>query len=69
MADEKMVTYKGIATVRSISKKEWEAVKVQGQEGVEWNAQNGYAVKFSALNKDAIEQLKKEPKGEFEGLQ
>ena len=54
------VKYTGVATTRSISKKEWEQAGVTDQDSVVWEADNHFTVPGADLVGGAIDVLRKE---------
>lgn len=52
-----LIVYVGGAGARGVTRAEWAAAGVQGQEGVWWNAGNNYQVPVGDFNKQALELL------------
>lgn len=59
-SDTKYVTYHGHATLRRLTKEQWEQGGVMGQEYVEWTADNDFRVAVSDLTPEALEALRKD---------
>lgn len=55
------VRYIGTATVRTITRAQWDEAGVKGQNTVAWNKGNQYAVPYAQLTEDAIALLMIDP--------
>lgn len=59
------LVYTGGATAREITRAEWVAAGVEGQETIRWTENNGKSVVIGDLSKAALEVLLEEHGGEF----
>lgn len=49
------ITYTGMATLREITKRDWQKIGVVDQGDVQWNLMNGYRIPVSNLSESAID--------------
>lgn len=56
------VKYTGGAGVRQITKAQWKAAGVEGQETVTWDATNDYTLPASDFSAGALKVLERDPK-------
>lgn len=59
-SDTKYVTYHGQATLRRLTKEQWEQGGILGQGYVEWTKDNEFRVPVSDLTPEALEALRKD---------